>query len=1007
MNKSTVLSAFVLLALAGSVSNAQSINWASAVDGNWAVASNWDLVNVPNTIGEDAVLGLVDPYLVSMTNSFTIGSLTISNPLAVLELGSSSTVTLNGNLINDGTFSINVPPTIFNTHLFFGVDATISGGGSIFLNAQGDPGDAQIVPNGFMVTHAAGHTIHGSGQISGSMINSGDIIADDPGGAGLRLAGTLTQTASGNAGADSGTMILGNGSVTTGGEFITVNGGVIHNPTGTATIGNILNSGDITIAGNGNTVAINGDVLNNGSITINSTIQVFNGHLRFDNAAILNGTGSVTMISAGSTNDAQIYTSGAFNGEIGANQTVQGAGQVNGATGGTMVNHGTINGNDVGALELTLFGNHSGSGVYRSDNGLLGLGSGLMLDGGTFDSSGSGIVEVTSGGIATLSNVTNLGEMGIRGQGGSITLAGPMVNDGTLTLNSNEMVFNAHLRFGTTTNLTGSGVVQLVSLGDLGDAQLLTNGLFTGTIGANQTVQGSGQVNGANGGAIANNGTINGNHAAVGKDPAIELRLSGNHDGSGGGIYRSDDGVLGLSTGLVLDGGTFDSSGVGIVNMTTGGVATLSNVTNLGEMGIRGQGGSIALTGPMINDGVLTINSDNSVFNAHLRFRATTAITGSGTVRMQILGDLGDAQMLTDGAFDGTIGASQTVAGSGLVLGGSGGTVINNGTINGDDPDFELRLQGSHDGTGGGVYRSDNGVLGVSSGVFLNGGTFDSSGTGSVTMTTNGTAMLSNVTNIGTFGIRGQGGVVGLTGPFTNNGTILINSDASVFNAHIRFFDATEINGTGTIDMFINSDFGDAQILNDQGFVGTIGSGQTITGSGRLQGEMNMNGTLNPGSTFRQLTVDNMHLSSTSAFIADLGGLLPNEFDRLTMGGTDTLDLAGTLTVNLDTGYVPVFGDSWDIVSGGTTTGVFDSVHVPVAPFGQIYRVIYEPSRVYVVLTCDADLTGDNTLDFFDVSAFLNFFSSEDVRGDLNGDGQFNFFDVSLFLSLFTGGCDG
>ena len=55
--------------------------------------------------------------------------------------------------------------------------------------------------------------------------------------------------------------------------------------------------------------------------------------------------------------------------------------------------------------------------------------------------------------------------------------------------------------------------------------------------------------------------------------------------------------------------------------------------------------------------------------------------------------------------------------------------------------------------------------------------------------------------------------------------------------------------------------------------------------------------------------------------------------------------------------------------------------------------------------TCVVDYTGDGTLDFFDVSAFLSAYSGSDPIADLNSDGEFNFFDVSLFLSLFTQGC--
>lgn len=51
------------------------------------------------------------------------------------------------------------------------------------------------------------------------------------------------------------------------------------------------------------------------------------------------------------------------------------------------------------------------------------------------------------------------------------------------------------------------------------------------------------------------------------------------------------------------------------------------------------------------------------------------------------------------------------------------------------------------------------------------------------------------------------------------------------------------------------------------------------------------------------------------------------------------------------------------------------------------------------------DLNDDGELNFFDVSAFLSFFSAGDPRGDINGDGAFNFFDVSAFLAAFSAGC--
>lgn len=54
---------------------------------------------------------------------------------------------------------------------------------------------------------------------------------------------------------------------------------------------------------------------------------------------------------------------------------------------------------------------------------------------------------------------------------------------------------------------------------------------------------------------------------------------------------------------------------------------------------------------------------------------------------------------------------------------------------------------------------------------------------------------------------------------------------------------------------------------------------------------------------------------------------------------------------------------------------------------------------------CVADLTGDGTLNFFDVSAFLSAYNAMNSIADFTGDGVFNFFDVSAFLGAYNAGC--
>ncbi|MCA9275798.1 MAG: hypothetical protein KDA29_07220 [Phycisphaerales bacterium] len=53
----------------------------------------------------------------------------------------------------------------------------------------------------------------------------------------------------------------------------------------------------------------------------------------------------------------------------------------------------------------------------------------------------------------------------------------------------------------------------------------------------------------------------------------------------------------------------------------------------------------------------------------------------------------------------------------------------------------------------------------------------------------------------------------------------------------------------------------------------------------------------------------------------------------------------------------------------------------------------------------DADLNGDGSLNFFDVSAFLTAYLAQDPAADFTGDGLFNFFDVSAFLVAYQTGC--
>jgi Matrixin len=82
-----------------------------------------------------------------------------------------------------------------------------------------------------------------------------------------------------------------------------------------------------------------------------------------------------------------------------------------------------------------------------------------------------------------------------------------------------------------------------------------------------------------------------------------------------------------------------------------------------------------------------------------------------------------------------------------------------------------------------------------------------------------------------------------------------------------------------------------------------------------------------------------------------------------------------------------------DIGDGSVVEAAIDGILIT----GQLCE---DPKNV-----CQADLTGDGTLNFFDVSAFIVAFSNQDAEGDFNNDGSYNFFDVSAFIVAFSAGC--
>lgn len=96
-----------------------------------------------------------------------------------------------------------------------------------------------------------------------------------------------------------------------------------------------------------------------------------------------------------------------------------------------------------------------------------------------------------------------------------------------------------------------------------------------------------------------------------------------------------------------------------------------------------------------------------------------------------------------------------------------------------------------------------------------------------------------------------------------------------------------------------------------------------------------------------------------------------------------------------------IFGFSWGLA-------IDDGVVICGAPLtdGSSNGPFFQGSAfVFELNQCPADLNSDGSLNFLDVSAFLDLFGAQDPSADWNNDGNFNFLDNSGFIDDFATGC--
>ena len=701
------------------------------------------------------------PATTSLDVNVSIDSLTV-NAGGAISIQGGKILSINGPTLTDaGSIQINTNSGA-NSFLNFNSSTSVSGSGSINLDGAGSL--AQLNTSaGATVTQAAAHSITGFGTVNAALINNGTVNASTYGQALNLQTSNMTNNALFEA-TGNGTLAIGainltqgaGGQITNGGGAVSINGASINGGTLNASGGSFTLSSatltNVTVASGGTVALTAGTTVNVAGTTLtnNGTIQVdtntSNANLNFTSNVSVGGTGTIFLYdnnphpTLNSSNGATVT--------FGAGQLVDGEGIVN----ASLVNNGTINANvygqaltlatnsmvnnnifeatSNGTLSITGINITQGvNGVIKSDGSAVSI-SGSNISGGTLTTPAGSVIGVSN---STLTNVNiSTGTTVLVLPSTNLNIAGTLNNNGLIQVDNNGG--NANLNFNNSITITGTGAIYLFDNNPRPTMNTSAGAIVT--LSAGQTVYGEGIVNAA----LINNGVVNANtygqtltlqSNAMSNNNLFEATNNGSLVISGinvtqavGAQITSNGGTVSI-TGSTITGGTLNAStGIPIYLTST----TLSGISIYnGSSIILTAGTNVNISGPLVNNG--TIQIDTNASNANLNFLTNSTVTGTG--RIYLFDNNPSPTLNTSAGVVVTFSAGQTIDGDGIV----NAALINNGTINADIYGQSLTLQTSAMTNNHVFEATNNSGLGIN-GINVNNsaGLITSDGSGRVTI---------------------------------------------------------------------------------------------------------------------------------------------------------------------------------------------------------------------------------------------------------------------------------
>ncbi|MBK1621632.1 hypothetical protein CKO42_25205 [Lamprobacter modestohalophilus] len=746
---------------------------------------------------------------------------------------------------------------------------------------------------GSTLTHAADHSISGSGSIGANFIgldNAGVIEAVGSAGLTLNLR-TIDDVTRRNTGTlratDGSTLTINSGTVenafgATAGTIEAASGGTVaitsgrieggtltgagaFDLRGNATLADLTSDADITIA-NAQTGRLAGTVINDGTISVDSTSGTTS--LSIEGNTTLSGTGSVQM-----SNQTGNRITGSFGSTLtqAADHSISGSGNIGSSVIG-LDNAGTIEA--VGSEGLTL-NLRTTDEVTRRNSGTLRAtdGSTLTISSGTVENflgTTSGTIEAASGGTVAITSgrieggtLTGAGAFDLRGNAiladlttdANITiansqtgrLAGTVINDGSIALEST----------GGSTSLIISGDTTLGGSGTLTMSDQATNLVYgtrintgdpipTLTHGADHTIRGASGNFGLSGNLTLNNlGTIEADGSA-----GLNMRLSGEtqvnsgtmralsestltlrntFDNDGGLIEAQDNALVDMVSGTRIVGGTLDTAGTGVMRLSSS--ATIDGVTNLGRVEVSNwETGRIA--GNITNNGEIVI--DAGANNTDLLVNGDTTLGGTGTL---VMADTIRSRLYAGGSPTLlTNAAGHTIRGGGGIgnIGGNQLGLRNEGLI---EADGDTALTISHYDSAPNPSASVNtGTLRSSGagGMVLTGAQFDNQG---LVEALDGSSVTYTSTGIT---LNNQAGTLtGGTWRAAGDGSVIeirgpaiVNNNAEIIlEGAGSVFRAAEVLSTTNLEGSLTTNQGTLRILDNRDYT----TSKDLTNSGLLQ----------------------------------------------------------------------------------------------------------------------------------------------------------------------------